>query len=304
MSDSSAAAIKQAGREISNQDLAHIREVVGWLPGLNRTELAATICEHLGWQSASGTPKITACLNLLEKLEQQGEIRLPEKKGRSARKRPRRAPTLTHRTKSEQPLNATLRQLAPITLSVVTETEEKRIWSEYMERFHPLGHKEAFGHRLPYFIRNSDRVLGCLYMGGCAKSMGVRDRWIGWSNAQQQRNLPWIINNTRFLILPDIKVPHLASHVLGQLAKRVAADWEEHFGFTPLLMETFVDPRHYAGTCYRAAGWELLGETTGEGLARPGRVYRTASKLLFVKPLNPDFRSLLCSTTLRGRSLD
>ena len=293
----------QAGREISVQELKHISEITKMFPSLKRTELAATICEHLAWETASGTPKVTACLNLLEKLEEEGRIRLPVKVAHKVRKSGHSMPRLTARTDPDPHLRVRLRDLETVVLDVVSEPEGKRLWKEYMERYHLLKYKEAFGHRLSYFIRSGTRLLGCVYMAGCAKSMGVRDQWIGWTLAERNRNRPWIINNTRYLIFPWVEVPHLASHVLGKLAKRVASDWEHEYGFSPVLMETFVDPQYYAGTCYRAAGWELLGQTTGEGLRRPGRVYRTTPKLLFVKPLHPDFRTLLCSDSLQGRKI-
>jgi len=142
--------------------------------------------------------------------------------------------------------------------------------------------------------------LGCVLLAGAAKAIAVRDRWIGWDKQVRLHNLPWVINNTRFLIFPHIRIPHLASHVLGQLARRVAADWHGQWGFSPLLMETFVDPRQFAGTCYRAAGWKLLGETTGRGLARPGRRYHSSPRLILVKPLDKDFRHLLGAEPLSG----
>jgi Druantia protein DruA len=295
--------IVQAGREISIQELKHISQITEMFPSLKRTELAATICEHLAWETASGTPKVTACLNLLEKLEEEGRIRLPEKAPQKVRKSGHTGPRLTTRTDPEPLLRARLRDLEPVALDIVSESETKQLWKEYMERYHSLKYKEAFGHRLGYFVRSGTRLLGCVYMAGCAKSMGVRDDWIGWTPSQRNHNRPWIINNIRYLIFPWVEIPYLASHVLGKLAKRVASDWEHTYGFSPVLMETFVDPRHYAGTCYRAAGWELLGKTTGEGLRRPGRIYETTPKLLFVKPLHPDFRSLLCSDSLRGRRI-
>lgn len=137
-------------------------------------------------------------------------------------------------------------------------------------------------------------------LAGSAKSMGVRDKWIGWSDAVRLKNLPWIVNNTRMLIFSWVKVPNLASHVLGQLKRRVREDWHEYFGYRPLMLETFVDPAHFDGTSYRAAGWICLGATTGEGLRRPGREYKTTPKMLFVKPLVKDFREQLCSE-LKGR---
>ena len=123
----------------------------------------------------------------------------------------------------------------------------------------------------------------------------------GWDARSRLHNLPWVIDNSRFLIFPHVRIPHLASHALGQLARRVRADWQRQWGFSPLLMETFVDPRRYAGTCYRAAGWQLLGETSGHGLARPGKSYRSTPRLVLVKPLAEDFRHLLCAAPLPGR---
>ncbi len=139
-----------------------------------------------------------------------------------------------------------------------------------------------------------------MLLAGAARAIAVRDRWIGWDARVRLRNLPRIINNSRFLIFPHVRIPHLASHVLGQLARRVATDWRSRWGFTPLLMETFVDPRCFTGTCYRAAGWEVLGETSGRGLARPGKSYRSSPRLVLAKPLARDCRRLLCTEPLPG----
>jgi len=144
--------------------------------------------------------------------------------------------------------------------------------------------------------------LGCVVLSGPAKALTARDRWIGWEDRQRLANLPWVINNSRYLIFPWIEVANLASHVLGQLARRVGDDWERRWGYRPVLLETFVDPAHFRGSCYRAAGWERLGRTTGEGLVRPGKQYQTSPKLIFAKPLQADFRRLLCSDRLKGRT--
>ena len=174
------------------------------------------------------------------------------------------------------------------------------LWNEYVERFHPLGYKGAFGYRLRYFIRSGSQHLGCVLLGGAAKAIAVRDRWIGWDERTRLCNLPRVINNSRFLIFPHVRIPHLASHVLGQLARRVRADWQQQWGFTPLLLETFVDPSRFRGICYRAAGWELLGETSGRGLTRPGKSYRSTPRLMLVKPLDDSFRQRLCAAPLPG----
>lgn len=284
----------QCGREFSAEDIRQIRETVAWLPGLARGELAATVCEHLDWYTASGTPKRQACQQLLERLETVGLIELPALRGPRSHPGTGAGVVLSERTATERPLAGSLRDFKPVHLEAVTEPSEVRLWNEYLERFHPLGYKGAFGYRLRYFIRSGSRRLGCVLLAGAAKAIAVRDRWIGWSAGARLHNLSRVINNSRFLIFPHVQIPHLASHVLGQLARRVVADWQQHWGFAPVLMETFVDPRRYAGTCYRAAGWELLGETSGRGLARAGKAYHTAPRLVWVKPLAGEFRRVLC----------
>jgi hypothetical protein len=168
-------------------------------------------------------------------------------------------------------------------------------WDALVARWHPLGFQGAFGYRLRYFITAGDRRLGCVLLAGAARAVAVRDRWIGWTAQARRENVARVVNNSRFLIFPHVRVPHLASHVLGQLARRARADWLDHWGFEPLLLETFVDPRHYAGTCYRAAGWQLLGETSGRGLARPGQSYHSTPRQVWVKPLCADCRDRLCA---------
>jgi hypothetical protein len=287
------------GREFSAREIEQIREIVAWLPALARSELAATVCEHLQWHTAAGTPKIQACQKLLEKLEAVGLLELPALRRQKGRSGHRASVTLGGRATTEEEMVAgPLRDFQPVRLDVVTAAREVRLWNEHVERFHPLGYKGAFGYRLRYFICSGSQRLGCVLLGGAARAIAVRDHWIGWSKQERLRNLSWVVNNSRFLIFPQVRIPHLASHVLGQLARRVRADWQQQWGFAPLLLETFVDPSHYGGTCYRAAGWELLGQTSGRGLARPGKTYQSTPRLVFVKPLAENFRAGLCATPL------
>ncbi len=276
---------------------------MAWLPGLARSELAATVCEHLDWHTASGTPKLQACQSLLGRLEAAGLVELPELRQHKVHTGKRAGVALSERSASVSALAGPLRDFKPVCLEAVTDASAVGLWNEYVERFHPLGYKGAFGYRRRYFIRSGSLRLGCVLLGGAAKAIAVRDRWIGWNERARLRNLPWIINNSRFLIFPHVQIPHLASHVLGQLARRVAADWRSQWGFAPLLMETFVDPSRFAGTCYRAAGWELLGETSGRGLARPGKRYHSTPRLVLVKPLTRDCRHLLRAQALPGRGV-
>jgi len=295
--------IRQGLREITADEVVHIQDVVKRFPGLSRQELALTICEHLSWHSPSGAPKVKNCLMLLERLAYQGSVVLPDKSARG-RRNPDKPPPLTYRTAERRLLKGSLKELSPIELQLVTDKVQIQLWNEYMERYHPLRYKRPFGNWLRYFLMTDDEPLGCLLISGAAKALHDRDCWIGWDVAHRQRNLSWVINNSRYLIFPWIQISCLASHDLGQLARRVAQDWEAQWGYRPVLMETFVDRQHHVGTCYQAAGWQTLGITRGEGITRPGKHYTTSPKYIFAKPLDRKFRTLLCSEQLQGRIIE
>ena len=176
------------------------------------------------------------------------------------------------------------------------------LWQQYVARYHYLGYKKPFGYTLRYFIKSDRGRLGCILYSGAAKCMGARERWIGWTEAQRLRNLPWVINNSRYLIFPWVKVSNLASHVLGQISRQIRGHWQEIWGYSPVLMETFVDPQHYQGSCYQAANWQYVGMTTGQGLVRAGKRFQTSAKKIFLKPLVKNYRELLCSQKLVGRA--
>jgi hypothetical protein len=197
-------------------------------------------------------------------------------------------------------LKRSLSELDAVRLRLARNPEEESVWNEAVARYHLLGYKKPFGYWARYFIESGGHWLGCILLSGAAKALGARDRWIGWDDRQRLANLPWVINNSRFLIFPRVAVANLASHVLAQLARRIGDDWQERWGYRPLLLETFVDPARFTGSCYRAAGWTLLGRTSGAGLVRPGKQYRTSPKLIFAKPLQADFRARLCCDRLKG----
>jgi hypothetical protein len=195
-----------------------------------------------------------------------------------------------------------LGDIGPVSLELVEGEPEVSAWNGLVARYHYLGCRKPIGCFLRYFISAAGHgILGCVLFAGAARALASRDAWIGWSPRQRLRNLAWVINNSRLLILPTVRVAHLASHVLGQVERRVARDWESRWGYRPVLMESFVDPRRFRGTCYQAANWQYLGNTTGEGLARRGRLYQSSAKMLFVRPLVADFRAQLCSDQLLGR---
>jgi hypothetical protein len=192
-------------------------------------------------------------------------------------------------------MECSLKEVGNVRLEVVRGREKTELWNEYVHRYHYLGYKKPFGCFARYFIESDQGKLGCLLFSGAAKALRRRDSWIGWSERSRLRNLGLVVNNARFVVFPWAKVKNLASHVLGQVVRRIRDDWEERWSYQPVLLETFVDPERFEGTCYRAANWHYLGMTSGEGLVRKGKRYTTSPKKIFVKPLADDFRSVLCS---------
>lgn len=289
----------QCGRRFGEQEIEQICETVRLFPSLALTELTETICEHLGWYTAGGGPKAEACERLLGKLEAAGLLRIPRKRAPRRRKETVR---ISRRTEPRSLIRGSLAELGEVRLEVV-EGAKKGLFNEYLERYHPLGYRQPFGYRMRYFIRTDRARLGCLLFGGAAKSLGGRDRWIGWTQTQRLQRLAWVVSLTRHLIFPWVQVPNLSSHVLGKLVRRIAEDWENRWGYRPVLMETFVDPREHEGSSYKAAGWQQVGMSSGEGLVRPGEQYRTTPKRIFLRPLCPGFRAILCSEPPRAERL-
>lgn len=299
MSEDAEGTLLQCGRRFSEAEIEQICETVKLFPDLALKELVATLCEHLGWYTAGGGLKATACEKLLMKLEARGLLHLPKKRGYRGRLRPI---SVGMRTDPRPAIVGSLSILRDVRLQPV-EGKRRGLFNEYVERYHPLGYRQPFGYRMRYFIETDRGKLGCLLFCGAAKALGARDRWIGWTEAQRLQRLAWVVNLSRHLVFPWVKVRNLSSHVLALAWRRIGSDWESRWGYRPVLLETFVDPRQYEGSCYKAAGWQELGMTSGEGLVRPGHRYTTTPKRIFVKPLCKGFRALLCSEPLAARGL-
>jgi len=245
--------IFQAGREVTVREIDDIVETVGLFPSLSRKELAATVSEHLGWVTLTGRGKLDACTKLLEKLENKGLIRLPAKQEQPWRSRSLKPIALTSRTDPTVGIKGKLSDIGQVRVEVVSDKESTVLCNEYISRYHYLGYKKPFGYSLRYLVASNQCLLGCMMFAGAAKALGTRDQWIGWTQQDRLRNLPWVINNCRFLIFPWVEVKNLASHVLGQAARRLRDDWQCRWGYSPVLIETFVDPEHYSGSCYKAS---------------------------------------------------
>jgi hypothetical protein len=174
------------------------------------------------------------------------------------------------------------------------DRSEVSLWNQYVERYHILGYRQPFGAHQRYFILSSDeRYLGCILFSAAAWALEARDQWIGWTETDRSKRLHLVVNNTRFLIFPWVQVKNLASKALSLAAKRIGYDWQDRYGYRPVLLETFVDPEEYRGTCYKAANWIMLGWTAGRGRMDRYKQYPSSPKHIYVYPLNRDFRAIL-----------
>ncbi len=252
---------------------------------LGITEIARTLCEWLDWKRPNGRLKNHECRLLLERLDHLGILDLPALR-RSGRRGPRPVAVDTG-TDDPTPIQTAVAELEPLHL-VLVEQSESSLWRQLVERFHYLGCRVPFGAHLRYFVKSgAGEILACLLWTSPAWKMAARDEWIGWNSQQRTRNLQYIVNNSRFLILPSVHVKGLASTILARSARQLPQDWRHHYGYSPLLLETLVDGSRFNGTCYRAANWIYLGKTAGGN--RTDRLQHSAPrpvKLIFVFPLH------------------
>lgn len=281
------------GRTLGPEDLALIRAVLAGPAGTNRTRLSRELCAVWNWRNGTGRLKDMACRSLLLKLEARGYLRLPPRVTASVNGlRNRWVGDLEH---DQRPMAGPLECLRPIRLEPVAEgTPEALLFKFLLQRYHYLGHRNCVGQNLKYLARDGQgRPLACLLFGAAAWKAAARDQWIGWDVQGRQRHLGLLSNNARFMVLPWVRVPHLASHLLGRVAARLSADWQQKYGHPLHLLETFVEAPRFAGTCYRAAGWVRVGLTTGRTRNDDGRQPRTAPKAIYLKALSFDARQRL-----------
>ena len=289
--------VKFSGRIFTKADLAEIKAITDTFSALSRTEIAGTVCESLSWYRPNGNYKQRECYEFLNLLEQEGLIKLPPIR----HTKPRGSRTGVSRScagETGEQVSGELRDFTPVTLTEVRSREDRKLWQELTDRYHYLGFKVPFGAHLRYFFYISAagrKILsGCLQFSSPAWRIACRDRWIGWDDTTRAERLQFIVNNSRFLILPWIRIRNLASHVLSLTLKRIVGDWEIRYGVVPVLVETMVDPSLYRGTCYLASNWLKLGETSGRGrMDRRNERLGLSPKTVYVYPLCRDYRRQL-----------
>jgi len=276
------------GRAICPEDVVLIRDWLEVHPDSNRTRLSRELCAAWNWRNAAGRLKDMACRSLLLKLEARGQIRLPPRRTASVNAlRNRQALPVEY---EQEAIEGPLQCLQPVRVEPVAQGGRVAlVFKSLLQRYHYLGHRNCVGENLKYLARDPEgRPLACLLFGSAAWKAAPRDRWIGWSAHQRRRHLGLVANNTRFLIPRWVRVPHLASHVLGQVAGRLSADWQEKYGHPIYLVESFVEEPRFTGTCYRAAGWVRVGLTTGRTRNDDGLKPRVARKAIYLKALGTD----------------
>ena len=273
------------GRRFTRQQLVDIQRTVTLYSTLSRRELAHTLCEHLQWVTPKGINRVQTCLNALEEMELCGIITLPKLKQR--KKASQKKIQWTDKSNEQAVIDSSLDDLLPISLKVVTEKEEIVLWNEWVDRYHYLGYKRPIGSHLRYtIIDRHGRTLGCLCFSFATTSLTCRDQWIGWTRQDREKHLHLVINNNRFLIFPWVKVSYLASKALSGVVNQIADDWQTHHGYRPVLLETFVDPSHYKGTCYKASNWQCIGQTAGSKSSNT--LEHHGKKEVYLYPLGSD----------------
>ena len=279
------------GRLITDDDVAAIRGLMGERATWSRRSLSIALCERQGWVQENGAPRDAACRALLLALHRAGHIALPAPKWACRepwrRLRPARVEVDT------TPIEGTLRELGPIEIREVLRSPEEATVNGLLEEHHYLGYTTPVGERLKYLVSAQGRPLGCFVWSSAPRHLGPRDRHLGWSAEARKRNIRFVAYQTRFLILPWVRVPHLASHLLGRMARQLSSDWQRVYAHPVHFTETFVDTERNRGTCYRAANWVELGLTTGRGKADRTHTPNRTLKRIFGYALTPSFRERL-----------
>lgn len=284
--------LEHRGRRVDRADVAFIRDLIAAHPTLSRRKLSVKLCEAWGWSQPNGQPRDMVCRSLMLELHRAGMIELPAVRQTppnplAVRRKP--APVVIDTT----PMDGRLRDLPPIEFRQVRRTADEAVLNGLIEQHHYLGYVQPVGEHLKFLVYAGERPVACFTWSSAPRHLSPRDRFIGWSQEARRRNIRGIAYNSRYLILPWVRVPHLASHLLGRMARLLPAEWEHMYGHKVWFAETFVHTERFKGTCYRAANWLWLGRTTGRGKAdsthRPNRPLKDVLGL----PLTNRFRELL-----------
>jgi len=286
--------IRYRGRLISAQDIAFIQDLIAENPRLSRRRLSAKLCEAWNWVQPNGALRDMVCRGMMLHLHRAGLIELPERRQtpNNPLAQPRRPKPLA--LSNPDPIQGSLSQLGELEFHQVRRTDQEGLFGSLMQSHHYLGYTQPVGEHLKFLIYARGAPVACMAWSSAPRHLGPRDRFIGWSKEQRRHNIGGIAYNTRFLILPWVKVPNLASHLLSRMAKSLSGQWEKVYSHRIRLLETFIDPTLFRGTCYRAANWIYVGQTTGRGKDDQTHKPNRSLKELWLYPLGKNFREQLC----------
>jgi hypothetical protein len=284
------------GRIVTDDDIVFIRQIIADNPASSRRALSQKLCEAWNWRQANGALREMVCRSLMLLLHRAGHIELPPVRwvnqnplARRGADRRKPIPALVDTTL----LQTNLAAIRPIEFHQVRHTRGEPLFNSLLDRYHYLGYAQPVGEHLKYLVYAMGRPIACMAWSSAPRHLGPRDRFIGWSAEARRRNIHFLAYNTRYLILPYVEVEHLASHILGRMARLLPEDWNRIYGHPVHYLETFVDPERFRGTCYRAANWKALGLTTGRGKNDHTNKPNRPLKEVFGYPLTQDFRHRL-----------
>ena len=280
-------------RGITSQDIDYLTKLIADNPQKSRNALSIMVCYEWNWVQPNGVLKDGVCRGLMLKLHRDGLIKLP------ARKKPFTGGRQSQQTIGQPdidttPIHATVKKLQPIEMRQVRRTQHEKLFNGLVEHYHYLGYTQPVGEHLKYIFFSAERPIACFSFASAPYKLLHRDRFIGWSAETLERNRHLLAYNSRFLILPWIHVPHLASHLLGKCARTLSEDWQSVYQHPIYWLETFVDTERFKGTCYRAANWLFLGNTSGRGKYNKTQTQLTSIKAMYGLPLVKNFRKMLC----------
>ena len=284
--------IRYCGRDFSKQELVVIRQLISENPSATRAVLSRFTCQALHWYKIDGGLKEMSCRVAMLRMQDDGLIKLPAARHRHC---PANNVQFTSATDPKPKINKPVDALPCVQLRIVMGRQQSRLWNEYIHRYHYLGYKPLPGAQLRYFVISENNIIALLGFGASAWQCAPRDKYIGWTHDQRKKKLQYIVNNARFLILPWVKCKNLASKILSLTSHRLSGDWQGHYGYQPVLLETFVERDRFAGTCYKAANWVLVGQTKGRGKLGPAGKISVPIKDLWLYPLERNFRHILTS---------
>jgi hypothetical protein len=280
------------GRPITTSDVAFIQQLIAANPTLSRRALSQKLCEAWDWRQANGHLRDMVCRSMMLLLHRAGQINLPPIRQLNPNPLARRSQPVSVEI-DQTSIRGSLREIGPLRFEQVRRTNLEPLFNSLLQQHHYLGYTRPVGEHLKYLVLAQDRPIACLAWSSAPRHLGPRDRFIGWSPAARKCNIHLIAYNLRFLSPSWIEVPHLASHLLGRMARQLPSDWQEVYGHPVHYLETFVDPQRFSGTCYRAANWTVLGRTTGRGKDAPTHRPNRPIKEVLGYPLRRDFRRLL-----------